>query len=195
MAKCFYISAVLLAFLIASCGGNNPSSVQRLSCNGLSSNSFIIPGTPNITSRTTYCEDYFFTPEKLSRALHIYVDEFANTFDIEPPQVWSALRNLEIEVSVMPRISKYAFDKQGNLLQNVNVTGLAFSPKKIWVEVKTSQISSSSLSHELTHAIIWHENMGIHGDPDHEGKEFSGWTREHTQMIKRVNNKLLDASI
>ena len=195
MTKCFYISTLLLAFLITSCGGNNPSSVQRLSCNGLSSNSFIIPGTPNITSRTTYCEDYFFTPEKLSRAIHIYVDEFANTFDIDPQQVWLSLKNVEIEVSAIPRVSKYAFDKKGNLRQNVNVSGLAFSPKKIWVEVRTSQISSSSLSHELTHAIIWFENMGIHGDPDHEGSEYSGWTSEHTQMIKRVNAKLLDEAI
>lgn len=195
MGKCFYISTLLLAFLITSCGGNNASSVQRLSCNGLKSNSFIIPGTPNITSRTTYCEDYFFTPEKLSRAIHVYVDEYSSTFDIDPKQVWSALRNVEIEVSAIPRISKYAFDKDGNLRQNVNVTGLAFSPKKIWVEVKTSQISSSSLSHELTHAIIWFENMGVHGDPDHEGLEFSGWTPEHTKMIKRVNDKLLDESV
>ena len=37
--------------------------------------------------------------------------------------------------------------------------------------------------------------MGVHGDPDHEGLEFSGWTPEHTKMIKRVNDKLLDESV
>ena len=65
----------------------------------------------------------------------------------------------------------------------------------IWVEIKTSQIWSSSFVHELVHIIVWNQNNGIHGDPDHEGEKFSGWTVEHSELIKKVNNILLDARI
>ena len=63
-----------------------------------------------------------------------------------------------------------------------------------FLHLKTSQIWSSALIHELVHIIIWKQN-NVHGDPDHEGKEFSGWTKKHTQLIKKVNLILLDAEI
>ena len=78
--------------------------------------------------------------------------------------------------------------------KNVPVNGLALDKDNIWVEIKTSKIYHSALIHELVHIMIWRDNI-IHGDPDHEGEKFSGWTEAHTRVIKTVNNKLLDLDI
>ena len=88
-----------------------------------------------------------------------------------------------------------AYDINGELLTGeVPVSGLAMNKDLIWVEIRTSQIWSSSLIHEIVHVIIWRKNI-VHGDPDHEGPDFSGWTKEHTKLIKRVNKILLNAEI
>jgi len=109
--------------------------------------------------------------------------------------VWGFLRDLKIEVSAIPRTVHAAYDLNGKFLNGkIPVSGLALRKDWIWVEIKTSQIWSSSLVHELVHIIIWRQN-NVHGDPDHEGKEFSGWTKKHTQLIEKINKILLDAEI
>lgn len=131
----------------------------------------------------------------MKTVLHMFVKDFSREFDISESEIWGMLSGLEIEVSAIPRVVISAFDVKGKPVANVNVTGLALSPSHIWVEVKTSQIWSSSLTHELIHVIIWKQNAGIHGDPDHEGLEFSGWKRKHTVFIKQFNLMLLDKNI
>ena len=84
---------------------------------------------------------------------------------------------------------------KGRLVKDAAVTGLALTPTNIWVEIKTSQIWSSSLAHELVHIIIWKQNAGIHADPDHEGSEYSGWSKQHTSFIKSFNKMLLEKEI
>ena len=109
--------------------------------------------------------------------------------------MWSLISNLSIEVSVLPRTVDGVFDVKGNFLKkDVLVSGLALNPNLIWVEVKTSQIWSSSLAHELVHIIIW-RTQGVHGDPDHEGRQFSGWTSKHTDFLKKFKLKLIDLEI
>ena len=125
----------------------------------------------------------------------MFVKDYARVFDISEVEVWAMLTNLEIEVSAIPRIVKSAYDVKGRPVKEAYVTGLALSPTHIWVEVKTSQIWSSSLAHELVHVIIWKQNAGIHGDPDHEGDQFSGWQKKHTEFIKKFNIDLLDNNL
>ena len=48
--------------------------------------------------------------------------------------------------------------------------------------------------HELVHIALWNSG-NILGDPDHEGEEYSGWTREHTKMIKDLNTVLANINI
>ena len=152
-----------------------------------------IPGSITVKS---YCGDYSFSKDSLAKSLEIFVLEYSNTFIIDPAILWSYLHDLTIELSIIPRVVEAAYSEDGKLLQGeVPVSGLALGPKHIWVEIKTSQIWSSSLVHELVHAVVWNQNMGIHGDPDHEGDKFSGWTKKHSDLIKRVNNILLDAEI
>lgn len=154
-----------------------------------------IPGTPGITTRTSFCNDYMFDSNALRLAIQIFVKEYSEEFEISEEEIWILLSGLLIEVSAIPRTVHAAYDVNGKLLRGeVPVNGLALSKDYIWVEVKTSQIWSSALIHELIHIIIWRSN-NVHGDPDHEGPEFSGWSKRHTMFIERMKNILLSAEI
>lgn len=183
------LSAPTACFYSKNYGINN---VIKVDCLKLQ-NKTIIPNVPNVFMRTSYCDDYKFNPTALGEVIIIFVERYSETFEVEEKVLWSYLNGLEIEVSIFPRQVDAAYDSAGNLLTGkVPVSGLALSDKKIWVEIRTSQIWSSSLIHELVHIIIWNQNMGIHGDPDHEGKHFSGWTEKHTKFIKMLNLDISD---
>lgn len=177
------------------CVSNNSTSVKKVDCRSSRIFKFEIPATPNIVMTSSRCVDYVFATTKMQQAIHMFVEDYARTFKISEADVWSMLSGLEIEVSAIPKVVKSAFDVKGNPVQDVHVTGLALSDSHIWVEVKTSQIWSSSLAHELVHVIIWKQNAGIHGDPDHEGNQFSGWEKSHTDFIKQFNRDLFDSSL
>ena len=154
-----------------------------------------IPNLPNVKMLASRCDDWVFNPEKLSEAIHIFALEYASTFDVDYNEVITKLSGLRITVSAIPRTVRAAFDINGKFLEKeVPVNGLALDKNNIWVEVKTSKIHHSALVHELIHIIIWRDQI-YHGDPDHEGKEFSGWSKKHTDLIRRVNNTLLDINI
>jgi len=154
----------------------------------------IIPGTPGIKLLITHCNDYSFDEKKLAIAISLFVDEYSDSFKTEKFKTWEKLRNLNIELSAVPRTVKSAFSVKGKPVFDAPVSGLALNKNHIWVEIKTTQIWSSALAHELVHIIIWRSN-GVHGDPDHEGKEYSGWSIDHTRFIERFNKKLLELEI
>ena len=57
------------------------------------------------------------------------------------------------------------------------------SKNMIWVwQGYRHKMSESALFHELTHLAI-RAVHGEHGDPDHEGPKYRGWSRAHTKMI------------
>lgn len=186
-----------IALLIPSngCGVNSSSSIKKLECHSSNLVHQVIPGTPNIRLRASRCDDYTFKSKQVAIVLHLFVSEYSRVFNVSELVLWDYLSGLEIEVSAIPKVVSSAFDVKGNPVQDVPVSGLAISPKKIWVEIKTSQIWTSSLVHELVHTIIWNKNAGIHADPDHEGDQFSGWTSKHTQFIRDLNRALLDKEI
>tara|TARA_B100001094_G_scaffold51531_1_gene47020 strand:+ start:1997 stop:2587 length:591 start_codon:yes stop_codon:yes gene_type:complete len=155
----------------------------------------LIQGTPNIRMSASNCQDYLFKCDVVKQALDVFVNEYSEEFRIEKSKVWFLLKDLKIEFSAIPKTVNAAYDINGELLTGeVPVSGLAMNKDLIWVEIRTSQIWSSSLIHEIVHVIIWRKNI-VHGDPDHEGPDFSGWTKEHTKLIKRVNKILLNAEI
>ena len=173
----------------------NKNSISNFNC--LESRpSSTLSGLPNITLITTRCIDYKFDHKNLEYSIKLFVSEYSKHFNVEESLIWSYLTNLKIESSIYPREVYAAYDSKGNYLEGgVPVSGLALSKNRIWVEIKTSKIYTSSLVHELVHIIIWNENLGIHGDPDHEGEKFSGWSKKHTRFIKMTNLILQDLDI
>lgn len=192
-----YILLLLIVMTTGrGCASHTPSrtSIATTTCdNPYTKHIRNLPGTPNIRVETS-CGDYTFTDKKLVLAISMFVQEYSREFNMDEKDVWKLLSSLRIELSAIPRTVSGVYDINGNPIVDAYVTGLALSKDHIWVEIKTSQIWSSSLAHELVHIIIWRSNQ-IHGDPDHEGPEFSGWTPKHTQFIKRFNLDLLDLEI
>ena len=155
-----------------------------------------IEGTPNISMFPSNCKDFLFEPKVVSEVFFLFVQEYSKKFEVSEQYVWLRLQDLKIELSIIPRTVEAAYDNNGNYLKGeVPVTGLALSPYHVWVEVKTSQVWSSSLVHELVHIIIWRENLNIHGDPDHEGNQFSGWEKKHTELIEDLRLTLMDLNL
>ena len=192
--KFLIIASILLFPGIKGCYYPNHSSVIKLDCTKLSSVNKI-PDTPGIIIISSSCSDYQFDKSATKSALDVFVENYSDEFEISELTVWGFLRDLKIEVSAIPRTVHAAYDLNGKFLNGkIPVSGLALRKDWIWVEIKTSQIWSSALIHELVHIVIWRQN-NVHGDPDHEGKEFSGWTKKHTQLIKKINKILLDAEI
>ena len=192
--KFLIIVSILLFPGIKGCYHPNHSSVIKLDCTKISAVNKI-PETPGIIIISSSCSDYQFEKSATKSALDIFVENYSNEFEMSELSVWGFLRDLKIEVSAIPRTVHAAYDLNGKFLNGkIPVSGLALRKDWIWVEIKTSQIWSSSLVHELVHIIIWRQN-NVHGDPDHEGKEFSGWTKKHTQLIEKINKILLDAEI
>ena len=198
--RSFFVLSLTAIFLLIpwsnGCmfNGGSQSNIIKVNCNDINTVNLIkLPANIVLLSR---CDDYLYKGESLTKAIELFVQEYSETFEIDPAIIWSHLYGLKIELSIIPRVVKSAYSTEGNLLKgDVPVNGLALSPKHIWVEIKTSQIWSSSLIHELVHTVIWNQNSGIHGDPDHEGKQFSGWTEKHTKLIKDLNIHLLDLGI
>ena len=191
------LAAITLTLTSHSCSSTMPSSVKEYDCTKPSRNSNnvgYISGTPGILISSSYCKDYTFIKEKVERAIHMFVEEYSSQFGVPKEEIWSHLSGLHIEASAYSRTVPGAYDEKGNFIKKPWVSGLALSKKHIWVEVKTNNIYASSLIHELVHAVIWN-TQGVHGDPDHEGSQFSGWTPEHSLLIKRVNEALLESGI
>ncbi len=193
--KFILLAALLLVLPVRGCKKEILApSVIEFDCRS-SSTERKLPNLPNIRMLADRCEDYVFNIEKLSEAIHIFAQEYSQDFDIDRSVVLSRLTGLRITVSAIPRTVDAAYDINGKYLKNkVPVNGLAIDKDNIWIEVRTSNISSTALIHELVHIMIWRDQI-YHGDPDHEGKEFSGWSKRHTEVIHRVNNILLDLNI
>lgn len=188
------LSLILIPSTNGCMSGTSKFNVIEVDCR---KNSTIekVPNTPNIITRTSFCSDYMFEKNSLSLAINLFVKEYSSHFKVSEEEVWSMISGLEIEVSIIPRTVHAAYDVNGNFLKgDVPVNGLALSKNHIWVEAKTSQIWSSALVHEMVHIIIWRKNK-VHGDPDHEGGEFSGWTSDHTLFIKKMKNIFLDMEL
>jgi len=87
-----------------------------------------------------------------------------------------------------------AFDVRGDP-QIGHAKGITLMPGYIWVwKEKYQRIAATALVHELVHSALW-SLSGYHGDPDHEGLEFDGWTREHTIFIHKTNSLLAQLDI
>ena len=93
------------------------------------------------------------------------------------------LEKVMIRWGTEKRFSKRGYDTNGNPFENRKILGVVESDNIIWVwEGYNHKMSESALFHELVHLAI-RAKYGDHGDPDHEGSKYPGWTSMHTHMI------------
>ncbi len=158
-------------------------------------------------------------PNKKNAPQMIKIDGFESTWQMQRGCVFPSSRNVSYVLKMFYKKWKERFgDKDGLVLKNMNnlmiewdsrekiITGTGFDingkpltgkargltllPGYIWVwENRYQRIAATALVHELVHAALWAKNKS-HGDPDHEGPDFAGWTPEHTKFIKEINDLL-----
>ena len=102
-------------------------------------------------------------------------------------------KNLNDMVIVWSRdpMSMTAYTEKGKLVEDAEVIGVTSNKGYIWVSIRDTggRICNSSFVHELIHASIW-AIRGDHGDPDHLGDVYEGWTDKHSRLIDTLDRKI-----
>ncbi len=135
-----------------------------------------------------------FRRERVSIAMQYFETEWYKTFQ-RSIAVHTNLRNLMIAFDPDKRFTT-GYTEAGELATNAELRGMTHSKGVIWVYAPPwiERICDTSLVHELVHASIWASN-GLHGDPDHLGHKFPGWTMKHSKLIQDVNERLCELGI
>ena len=130
----------------------------------------------------------------VSVATKIFYQRWKKDFGDPNNRVNDALNKLMIEW-VEPNEKKLLGYSIDGRMSKGRAKGLALSPTYIKVHKTVyNRLASTSLIHELTHIALWNSG-NILGDPDHEGKEFTGWTAKHTKMVNDLNRILANINI
>ena len=127
------------------------------------------------------CKTY--PAHKTALALFIFYHQWLEYFGDDDLVVRDMLETVMIKWGTEKRHSESGYDTKGERYENRNIIGLVETDSMIWVwQGYNHRISESALFHELVHLAI-RAKSGEHGDPDHEGLKYRGWSPAHTQMI------------
>jgi len=147
-----------------------------------------IPGFKNAWQMVYDCEVYH--SNKSSIALQVFYKHWSLKFGDTNGVLQSALDNIMIEWKNKPTIGS-GYSLQGFKIRFGRIKGLTLSPGYIWACAESGQtVCETSLIHELTHVAIWVQDQTTHGDPDHEGPKYKGWTKQHSSLIDSINDEL-----
>jgi len=151
-----------------------------------------VPGYGDASVIVKHCD--YFRREKASIVLRAFEAEWGRIFG-HSYTVSKNLREMIITFSFERRTIK-GFDIFGEVIEDGDLLGTTISKNAVWVYVKPTadRICDTSLIHELVHASIWALN-NRHGDPDHGGPKYRGWTMKHNLLIQNVNDHLCELGI
>lgn len=136
---------------------------------------------------------FHFSRKKTAIALSIFYHHWVIKFHDPQQRISHALNNILIEWSYAEkRIQGYTED--GVLRDNGRALGLTLTPTIVWIKIRNDpRICKTGLIHELVHVALLANNQ--HGDADHEGNQYYGWSRKHTNFIDDVNMLLCGLGI
>ena len=148
-----------------------------------------IPGWKFTFQKQEECN--FPDPTEVSIAMQVFYTAWYDQFGDTADAVLNNLNNFIIDwrSALVPFERGYRVD--GTFVENGMASGLTLAKDHIVVKREFGQkIYETSFVHELVHASIRATNPKNHGDPDHEGPKYEGWTKDHTEFIKYVNEIL-----
>lgn len=188
-----------VAILVIACSINwtaKPDNFQSYEmCNPYSGDELqmmFIPGYDKAAVVVESCD--YFRREKVSIALRVFESEWSKMFGSS----YTVSKNLNemIVTFSFERKTVKGYDIFGSVISTGDLLGSTISKNAVWVFVNpaTDRICNTSLAHELVHASIWALN-GSHGDPDHGGNKYRGWTMKHNMLIQTVNDHLCELGI
>jgi hypothetical protein len=131
----------------------------------------------------------FMDRERVSIGLKTFLQKWKERFpqDIfDHESVERALDTLLVTFSDEEKTAN-AYTGEGVYGENFSLAGLTLSPGWIWVKITPGdRLCKTSFAHELVHVAIWSINKK-HGDPDHLGSKYSGWSMDHNILIQDIN--------
>lgn len=194
-------STILAAFLLLlqSCSLSwtaRPDPLERFKhcvpSSGAELQMVFVPGYGEAAVVVEECAS--FRREKVSIAFQAFEAEWRKTFG----SAYKISKNLREMIVTFSFERKYSsgYDAFGNPIAHATIHGTTISKNAVWVYIEPTvdRICDTSLIHELVHASIW-TLSGTHGDPDHSGRKYLGWTQEHNGLIQRVNDYLCELGI
>ena len=149
----------------------------------------LIP-TFGYSSQLVYdCDVY--RPTDVSVAMAVFYDTWVSTFGDDDYVVRTMLDDVMIQWGQEKKILNNVYDVKGEPREVSYVVGKVITKSMVWVYSGDGRrISGGSLIHELVHLAIRRTMDGSHGDPDHEGEKYPGWTPAHTFLIQEANRTL-----
>tara|TARA_R110000824_G_C15090628_1_gene665311 strand:+ start:320 stop:928 length:609 start_codon:yes stop_codon:yes gene_type:complete len=147
----------------------------------------LIPYFNQATQIVPNCKTYPIHETAL--ALFIFYHQWVEYFGDSNLAVKGMLEKVMIEWDTKKRTDITGFDIKGKKSKTSTIIGLVKSSSMIWVwQGYHHRISESALIHELVHLALRAKNGTA--DPDHEGLEYRGWTKRHSQMIIETKQML-----
>ena len=160
-----------------------------------------IPGYIKSQQSNHTCDH--FDPNETALAMFLFYVHYVEEFGDEGNKVNFWLHDLTvIWTDQIIKMRGYGFKVNGKPAASNKAFGLTLNGGRV-IKVYTrrpismidkKKISKTSFVHELLHVAINAKNGGVHGDPDHEGSQWPGWTPRHTEFINKVNSvyRLID---
>ena len=151
-----------------------------------------IPGYRFAYQMTDMCDYYY--PSHTALAMTVFYIEWSVKFGDPNGIVHAALNDLFVEYNSHQRRMSRVYSTRGEYRPGPTIiNGLTGEGGKyifVWSGTMPGRLYDTSLVHELVHVAIYAKTNGEHGDPDHEGTKYQGWTKEHTKFIKETNSVL-----
>lgn len=156
-----------------------------------------IPGFRGVWQVVDKCD--FYPREKTSIALRVFMGEWEAVLGTS----WAVKNVFDDLLITWKNETTYhnGYSVDGRKFINAKLRGATLGPGLVYIfqsEVgsvdRHSRICESALAHELVHAVLWKIN-GKHGDPDHLGHVYRGWTPDHSAIIQRTNEALCELGI
>ena len=153
-----------------------------------------VPGYANAAQANTTCDH--FDPNETSLAMFLFYLHYTEEFGDDNNAVARYLHNLTIIwTDTVIEMSGAGYTVDGKRARHNTAFGVTMSHGGLIKVFTRNPISLSdekriwktSFVHELLHVAINAENSGKHGDPDHEGGKWPGWTTKHTNFINKMN--------
>ncbi len=148
----------------------------------------IIPYFNRASQIVPNCETY--PVGEVALAFFIFYHQWLEYFGDDNLAIRGMLEKVMIQWDTKKKVGVRGFDLDGKrIAENRYVIGLVETKNMIWLwEGYNHKISESALIHELVHLSLIALNG--HGDSDHEGLKYRGWTKRHTNMIIEAKQML-----
>ena len=156
-----------------------------------------IPKLENAWHIVHSCKKY--KSDDVSRAMLMFYTGWKSKFGDPTGEVWNELNSMLIEWSPEKKTISSAYTIGGKKLEKPQIIGLCLSAGWIWVHASNEPmhrtIGNTSFIHELVHASLWASPPNYKPDVDHEGVNYSGWTKKHSSFIVDTNFRLINAGL